>query len=246
MYGRLSYYYDNLMKEYVDYDAWVSYLVQLLKKSKIEGKDILDIGCGTGNITIPLQELGYELTGLDSSEDMLTIADQKAFEKQLRINWLKGDITQIAIYNSYDIIISCCDTLNYIVDERELEKTLYKIYNSLNSHGVLLFDLNTVYKYKTLYGDETFTYTSEDLCYIWDNDYSLTENTIEYEINFFVKEENSLYSRFQEIHLQKGYDYDFILKILKNIGYKEIYAYSFDSFNKPEDTTERVQYYAIK
>ncbi|MFZ7130786.1 MAG: class I SAM-dependent DNA methyltransferase [Eubacteriales bacterium] len=247
MYEKLASFYDNLMKEDIDYDQWTAYLIKLFQCYNLEAKNILDIGCGTGNLTIPLREKGFMVTGLDRSEEMLCIADNKAFHKNLSIPWLKGDITKIPIPSGYDAIISCCDTLNYILDPKILHNVFGKIYHALKDGGFFTFDLNTIYKYRENYGDHIFTYTSDEICYIWENNYQHNTDIIEYSIDFFVQDEKgSTYSRFVEHHQQRGYSHHEILSALYEIGFKDINGFSFKTTIEPTICDERIQYCARK
>lgn len=247
MYEKLSLIYDNLMNEDFDFIEWVEYLVKIFSKYESKGQKILDLGCGTGNIAIPLSEKHYKVLGIDISEDMLSIANNKAYEKGADIHLIKGDISKLKIKGNFDIVISCCDTLNYILDLNIMEEIFNNVYNLLESGGLFTFDLNTFYKYKELYGNNTFTYTSEDICYIWDNLFHDQTNIIEYNIDFFVKNEsNKYYDRFQEFQKQRAYDHKIVMNLLSKVGFKKIHAYTFNTFEYVGNHDERIQYCALK
>lgn len=247
MYENMSQVYDCLMEQDVDYLEWTRYIQKILLKYNRKTKSILDIGCGTGNITIPLSEAGFNMSGIDLSEEMLSLADKKSFQKKLKIRWLKGDITKYNINQNYDAIISCCDTLNYIVNIEDLYKVFKNIFNAINTNGVFLFDLNSFHRISNIYGNNVFTYTSNNINYIWENNYCEETKINEYFLIFFIKnEENNYYTRLEEVHYQRAYAQENIFELLYQVGFKKVDVYSFNTLNQPIKSDERIQYCALK
>lgn len=239
----MSQIYDQLMREEVDYDKWSTYIQNILQKDQSKMSTILDLGCGTGNITIPLSKMGYEMTGVDLSEDMLSIADTKAFDQKQNIKWIHGDMTEFKVKKSYDGIISCCDCINYILETKDLLKVFQNVYMSLKEGGVFTFDIHAPYRIKEIYRDETFTYTSDELCYIWENSFDEDSCVIEYYLNIFIKNhKDSNYTRSEEFHYQRAYEMEEIKELLIQSGFKTIDVFSFGSFEKPTAHTERLQF----
>lgn len=243
MYKEMSQIYDQLMREDVDYGKWSSYIQSILEKYQGQVSTILDLGCGTGNITIPLSKMGYEMTGIDLSEDMLSIADSKAFEEKKHIKWIKGDMVDFRMKNHFDAIISCCDCINYILDSEKLLKVFQNAYMSLKEGGVFTFDIHAPHKIKEVYRNETFTYTSDELCYIWENSFDEDSSIIEYYLNIFIKNHgNSYYTRSEEVHYQRAYEVEEIKKLLLQSGFKTIDVFDFGLFEEPSENTERLQF----
>ena len=77
MYEQMSYVYDELIGE-APYDDWLQFTIQLFEKHGIKGKHVADVGAGTGEMSLRLAALGYDVTGIDYSNNMLRIAEQKA------------------------------------------------------------------------------------------------------------------------------------------------------------------------
>ena len=243
MYKEMSQIYDQLMREDVDYDKWSGYVQSILEKYQVQVATILDLGCGTGNITIPLSKMGYEMTGVDLSEDMLSIADGKAFEQKQNIKWIQGDMSGFSIKNAFDAIISCCDCVNYILETEDILKVFQNAYTSLREGGVFTFDIHAPYTLKQIYRNETFTYTSDELCYIWENSFDEDSSIIEYYLNIFIKKHRDpYYTRSEEIHYQRAYEIEEIKELLLESGFKTIDVFGFGSFEEPNEKTERLQF----
>lgn len=239
-YENLSLIYDSMIE--VDYDKWINFIAEYVSREKI-GKRALEIGCGTGNMTLKLKETGFDVIALDSSEDMLSCAQDKLFKKRYKVMFLKGDAKDFKIDKRFDIAFSFCDVYNYITDEKDLIKGFKNAYNHLLNNGVFIFDISTKYKLKNIIGNNTFTMNSDDLCYIWDNYFE--DDLVEMYITFFIKK-GELYKRVDENHIQRAYSIDLIKKSLIDSGFKEIEVYSDYSFNKIKDDGLRATFIAKK
>ena len=158
-YEDMSLVYDQLTQDQ-PYDAWFN-IVQTF--SKRESNDILDLGCGTGNLTHMLVPLG-NVIGMDLSVDMLTIANQKSNE----VRWLEGDMTSFKLNQKFNIITIFCDSLNYLSSSKEVKETFNKVYQHLTDDGVFLFDVHTVHKMNTLFNNQSYIDESENVFLAWD------------------------------------------------------------------------------
>lgn len=226
-YTNLSLVYDKLMD--VDYNQWTNFLVEYFNKEEkeLKYKKCLELGCGTGNMTVNLKKIGMDVTAMDSSEDMLTKADEKLRQLRYKVNFLKQDIRNFNLNRKYQYIFSFCDCFNYIIKEEEIRQSFENIYNHLEDKGYFIFDISTEYKLKEVIGEKTFTLNQDDVCYIWDN--YINNNIIEMYITFFVKE-GRLYRRFDERHIQAMHDTNKIVGILKEVGFTDIKIYDNYSF----------------
>ena len=139
--------YDLFMKD-VPYDKWVEYIEAIWKKFNCEPKLMAELGCGTGTMTTLFAKKGIEMIGIDSSEAMLSMAQEKAIHQNVDILYLLQDMREFELYGTVDCIISVCDSMNYILDEKDILKTFKWVNNYLNPKGLFIFDLNTEYKYK--------------------------------------------------------------------------------------------------
>ena len=155
-YGEFARVYD-MFQDNVDYQLWASWLKGQLKKFGISGGLVLDLGCGTGTMTELLAEAGYDMIGLDNSEEMLAEAMEKRVESGHDILYLMQDMQDFELYGTVRAVVSVCDSLNYITEEEELERVFSLVNNYLDPEGIFLFDMNTIYKYQTMIGGRTVT-----------------------------------------------------------------------------------------
>lgn len=236
-YENFAYIYDELMSE-VDYDKWLEYILKTINEKPLESKMLAEIGCGTGTMSILLAKKGYEMIGLDLSEDMLMVAREKALDEELDILFLQQDMTTFELFGSVDAIVSSCDSMNYI-HPSEISKVFERVHFYLNPGGVFIFDLNTRYKFMDVYHNQTFSEVGEDFAYIWENEYNEEEESNEYDITFFVEDED-IYLRFDEYHKEYVHSIELLKTYIEAAGLKFVKAvddYSDIEFNSK---TERV------
>lgn len=244
MYDEFSKIYDTLMED-VDYNAWTEYIVKLFEKHDVKPNNILDLACGTGNITIPLSKSGYSMYGIDISESMLTIAENKARSNKCKIKFIQQDIRKLNLSEKFDAVTCACDGINYIIEEKELIHALSRIYNVLNDGGIFIFDISSYFKLRFILGNNTLFEEKNDICYCWENEFDLSTSMVKMKLNFFVPKD-SLYHRFEEVHYQKAYKNSFVINSLKSCGFSKVNCYNCFSLDEPKETNERVAFVATK
>lgn len=232
--------YDELMDN-IPYEEWGDYLLGLLKEYGVEDGLVLDMGCGTGSITEILNHAGYDMIGIDNSEDMLEIAMEKKEISGHDILYLLQDMREFELYGTVRGIVSICDSMNYITEEEDLEEVFRLVNNYLDPKGIFIFDFNTIYKYREILGDQTIAESRDECSFIWDNYYYEEEEINEYELSLFIQESNSeLYRKYKETHYQKAYDLKTIRRLIEQSGLEYITAYDAFTRNEPVDTSERI------
>lgn len=239
--------YDTFMDN-IPYEEWCEYLKSLLYHYGVADGIVLDMGCGTGAITELLCKAGYDMIGIDNSENMLSIATQKAADKQLDILYLLQDMREFELYGTVGAIVSICDSINYILEEDELLQVFRLVNNYLDPGGIFVFDLNMPYKYEML-GDVTIAENREDCSFIWDNYYDEHEKINEYELSIFVRGENQqrevpdegeVFIRFFETHYQRAYDLKIIRSLIEKAGMQFVAAYDAFTYESPKPDSERI------
>ena len=178
--------YDIFMDN-IPYEEWAEYLSRLLAEYEVTDGIVLDLGCGTGTLTELMAARGFDMIGVDYSEEMLEIAMEKRAESGRDILYLLQDMREFELYGTVRAVISICDSLNYITEEAELEEVFRLVNNYLDPEGVFIFDFNTVYKYREILGDQTIAESREDCSFIWDNYYYEEEQINEYELSLFLR-----------------------------------------------------------
>lgn len=246
MYEEFAQVYDELMKE-IDYSKWSDYIQRLFFNSKRDIKTVLEFGCGTGNITCNLAQKGLNMTAVDLSEAMLTVADEKADRMGLKnIQFYLGDMSNFKINQTFDAVISCCDSVNYLPDLEALQSFFLSSFECLESEGILLFDVNTVTKYKKTIMDNTYVYDLDDIFCVWENEPDFTENAMHLNLTFFEKNKNGTYNRHEENQVQYFYTIEDIHRCLANSGFENMKYYDFGTLLQGSNEGERIQVIAEK
>lgn len=227
----------DLFMDNVPYVQWSEYLISLLKSYGVEDGLVLDLGCGTGKMTRLLSDAGYDMIGVDSSEEMLEIATEA---EQEEILYLCQDMREFELYGTVAAVVSVCDSMNYILEEEELLTVFRLVNNYLDPGGVFIFDLNTLYKYRELLGEQTICENREDASFIWENIYDEEEQINEYDLTLFVQEESGLYQKFEETHFQRGYELLTIRRLLEAAGMEYVTAYDAFTREEPGEDSERI------
>lgn len=236
----------DLFMDNVPYDKWCKYVLKLLKQFNITEGIVLDLGCGTGTLTELLADAGFDMIGIDNSDEMLDIATEKKIQSGHDILYLLQDMREFELYGTVRAIISICDSINYILNYEELVKVFSLVNNYLDTDGIFIFDLNTKYKYKELLGNTTIAENREKSSFIWENYYYDEEAINEYDLTLFIQKEGHSYEKFVETHYQKIYSIEEIQSALKESGLKYITAYDAFTSNSPHEESERIYIIACK
>ena len=233
----------DLFMDNVPYEEWSDYLIQILHKNHVEDGLVLDLGCGTGKMTRLLAKAGYDMIGVDISDEMLGIAMAQESEGA-DILYLNQDMREFELYGTVKAVVSICDSMNYITEEEDLLAVFQLVNNYLDPGGIFVFDLNTIYKYREILGETTICENREEGSFIWDNYYDEEEQINEYDLTLFIKEEDGRYRKYEETHFQRGYELGQIKNLLEEAGLEFIACYGEGSFDAPEEDSERVYFIA--
>lgn len=241
VYQNFAYFYDELMS-HAPYDKWIQLTKDIIEEYNLVNPSIVDLGCGTGEITLGLTSETNNLTGVDYSAEMLSIAMNKATEENKRINWIKQDIRQLEGFNNIDLIVSYCDVINYITKVSEVEKVFEHVYASLSDSGVFTFDVHSQAYVINQLINQTFADVSENTAYIWYCHEGDKVGAMEHEITFFVKNEDETYEKMTEYHYQQVFSIEFYKEALQKAGFQNIkISNDFDLTNeKLTSETDRI------
>lgn len=235
-YTHLALVYDRLMED-APYQEWVRFAQMEWERYGHQPQQIIDLACGTGTMSILLAQAGYQVAGIDLSEEMLCVTQEKAQEKGLKLNLYQQDMREFVSPEPVDSIVCFCDSLNYITSAAGVKQTFDQVYQALKPGGVFLFDVHSLYKIREVFGDHTFTLTEDGISYIWECECD-GEDSVMHDLTIFVQE-GPLYRRFDEVHVQRGYALEDLLHWLENSGFKEIHSYADFEWMPPDETSER-------
>lgn len=234
----------DLFMDNVPYEQWCAYITGVLREHDIKEGPILDLGCGTGELTRLLAKEGYDLTGVDASPEMLQEALGRQEEQQ--ILYLLQPMQELELDGCVRAVCSVCDCINYVLEEEELLETFRRVWTCLEPGGIFIFDVNTDYKYRQLLGDNTFAESRDEGAFIWENYYDEESSVNEYDLTLFIPEETGLYRRYTETHLQRKYPLLLLEKFLRETGFSEVEMYEDYTKSPAREDSERVTFIARK
>jgi ubiquinone/menaquinone biosynthesis C-methylase UbiE len=241
--------YDALMDN-IAYAEWNQYLTKLLQKNGIFGGSVIaELGCGTGNMTRLLAASGYRMIGVDLSVEMLMLARAKEeIEEPLDILYIQQDMTELSLNGTVDALVSVCDSMNYLTEQRQLEQVFDRVARYMAKDGVFIFDMKTPYFYREVCGANTFAEDREDVSFIWDNYYDDESRINEYALSLFVpcdEADDSLWRKYTEYHYQRAYDVQEVRDAAAKAGLMVHSVYDAFTSEPPRLDSERV-YFVVK
>ncbi|OMI27589.1 SAM-dependent methyltransferase [Bacillus haynesii] len=240
IYKGFSSIYDKLMS-HAPYDQWVSWIEKMIGAQQKERIRVLDLACGTGEISVRLAGKGYDVTGIDISEDMLAQAQYKAAIRQLDIQFLQQDMRELAGHGQeFDAVVICCDSLNYLKNEKDVFDTFKNVFSLLKEGGLLLFDVHSVYKMDVIFPGSTYADQDEEVSVIWQSYAGDEPHSAVHDLTFFV-ENGDVYERFDESHEQRTFQTEKYISLLEQVGF-EVQCVTAD-FSKLEPSAESERHF---
>lgn len=236
MYNEFADFYDILMKD-TDYESWASFYEEIFKKYNITPSLVLDLGCGTGTLTEIMAKKGYDMTGVDSSCAMLGKAMEK---KQGSSLYLNQSMTDFELYGTMGAIVSSLDCINYITDEDELFKVFGLVHNYLDYDGVFIFDINSRYKLENILGGNCYTYDEDGIFYTWESFFDKESSLCDFELKFFIEDEDGRYDRFDEYQTERAWDMNELSRLMEKAGLREIEFFADRKLVAPGEKEERI------
>jgi SAM-dependent methyltransferase len=233
------------MSETADYNrVFAEYFKAIVGHGEFTEKNniLLDLGCGTGNLSKRFAGAGFDVLGVDLSEDMLSIAAEKC--AGLDIRFIKQDIRKLDLYGTVNVTVAAFDVLNHLTDLTDLRDCFKKVYLFTEPGGVFLFDYNTIYYHEEVLASNTFNYDYDDFFCSWENDcdddYKVTMN-----INVFEKT-GDLYRRFNETIIEKTFKKETIIELLTECGFTVEIKDFYTGLDYIRYKTEKILFTAIK
>lgn len=239
-YNKFAWFYDKLQSE-VDYDGICSLIDGFIKKYSAENEVIVDLACGTGNLSERFYKLGYDVIGVDLSQDMLEEALEKKYDRELDISYLCQDMRELDLMGAADVIVCVLDSLNHLGSFEDLRRTFERVSMFTCDGGLFIFDMNTPYKHREVLGNNSFCYDMEGLFCAWQNELS-EDGSVQITLDFFEEKENGSYERFTESFREIVFDSELVDEELKKNDFEIIGRYDDFSENPVNDNSQRVLY----
>ncbi|EOR23706.1 class I SAM-dependent methyltransferase [Cytobacillus oceanisediminis] len=244
-YQQFAYLYDRLMND-VPYDKWVELVKKAVSDYKVNGANLLDLACGTGELSIRFSQAGFRVTGVDLSEDMLSVAQAKTIEAGEGVFYLEQDMSRLEGLPVFDLVCICCDSINYLRTEEDVINTFKGVYEHLDENGLFIFDVHSLYKMNQLFINQTYAVNDEDLSLIWQCYEGENPNSVEHDLSFFeLDEESGMYHRYDELHFQRTYSVEQYSEWLDLTGFSVVKVEA-DFSEGIEDLAERIFFYCKK
>lgn len=238
-YGKFAQFYDKLTFD-VPYGEYADFIEKQIKKNNIKPELVLDLACGTGTLAALLSSRGYDMIAADGSTEMLGQAIEKYGND--KILFLNQPMQEFELYGTVDVIICALDSLNYLTEDGDLEKVFALCHNYLNDDGIMIFDVNSEYKFNNIFADNTFTYETDDIFYVWENYYDEDEKLCDFFLTFFLENEDGFYERVDEHHVERCYSDEEIKSALKESGFETYETYDGYTENPIQEDSERIVY----
>ena len=239
MYDDFAGVYDTLMDDY-DYDAWSRYYLSLIDGMLVKRPDrMVECACGTGGLTVPLNRRGYQMTGVDLSQEMLWIAAQKARKMGIGLPFIQQDMRRLHLHRQMDAVIATCDGVNYLLTEEDVSAFFRAAYAAMRPGGVLIFDISTPWKLENVLGDQLICEDREDVTYVWQNSFNKKTGICEMALCFFLREKDGRYRRIDEEQKQRAHTREGLTALLQSCGFTEVHVYGNSRMESPRDKEQR-------
>ena len=242
-YERFAEVYDELMTD-IPYDEYVQWISEFAPADQFP--KLLDIGCGTGTLAFMLHQAGYQVSGIDLSEEMLAVASARFEEMGISIPLFAMSMDELDGFEQLDVAIIPIDSINYVTEQQKVFETLQRIYASLRHGGQLFFDVHSLFKMDEIFLEGPFTYDDGEIAYVWHTEPGEFEHSVYHQMTFFVQTENGLFERFDEEHFQRTFSFTQFEKWLKEIGFSQVEVTADWTMEAPIEENERIFIRAVK
>ena len=242
-YHNLAVSYDRLTND-VDYGATVDFYYEIMKREGVSPRTAVDLACGTGSVTVLLAEKGLQVTGVDLSEEMLTVAQQKAWELDNPPRFICQPLQELYLPRAVDLAVCALDSLDYITNPADCEEAIRRVYKVLNPGGIFIFDVNTPEKLRAMDG-QMFIDEDDDVYCVWRGEFDEETNICSYGMDLFQRR-GDFWERSFEEHREYAYSQEQLVGYLKAAGFTHIAVYGDRSFSAPEAGEQRIYIKARK
>ena len=242
-YEKLAASYDRLTED-IPYAEILAFYREILRQYGVKPASAVDLACGTGSMAILLAGEGLEVTAVDRSEEMLTVAYGKAMELENPPYFVRQKLQQLRLPKPVDLAVCCLDGMNYITEPAQLRAVLARVYKALKPGGVFIFDVNTEAKLSALDG-RIFVDEDDEVFCLWRADYDPDSRICSYGMDIF-RRQGRLWERSAEEHLEYAYRLDELTAWLREAGFTDVRAFADRKPEAPAPDEQRVFFAARK
>lgn len=243
-YGCFAQYYD-LLTDNVEYEKIAARYDELVCRFGGRREILLDLGCGTGSLSESMSRLGYDVIGVDSSEEMLNTALNKKYDSGLNIQYLLQDMRKLDMFGTIDVTVSALDCFNHLDSLDDIKKAFERVSLFAFPDGLFIFDMNTPYKHEMVLSNNAYIYERDEVYCVWQNFFEKENNTVTINLDFFI-EEDGMYHRESESFCERAYNSNEIKRLLEETGFELLGEYDGFEENPPNEKSERIVYVAKK
>jgi ubiquinone/menaquinone biosynthesis C-methylase UbiE len=242
-YHALASSYDRLTQD-VNYEAIVAFYHEILKKEGVAPKSAIDLACGTGSVALLLAQRYNRVLGVDMSEEMLTVACQRAQEQGNMPTFICQKLQELRLPRAVDMAVCALDGLDYILDPADCKEAILRVYKALNPGGIFIFDVNTPEKLRAMDG-QVFLDEDDDVYCVWRGEFDEETNICSYGMDLFQREGEQWYRSFEE-HREYAYSVPQLTVYLKAAGFTHIRVYADGKLEAPQPGEQRIYFSARK
>ena len=237
-YGDFAYYYDSLTHN-VEYEKRAEYIYGLLAENGVGKGILLDLACGTGTLSLLLEKKGFDVLGVDASEDMLSVAQEKKMSGNSNAIFLCQKMQDLDLFGTIDAAVCTLDSINHVTDENDVKEILRKVALFMNDGGIFIFDVNTLYKHREILSDNTFVQDLDDVYCVWQNTCH-DGKTVDVCLDIFeYDEEADAYIRTTEEFSEKAYELSELEKWASEVRFETVGIYEEMTRNEVSEKTQR-------
>ncbi len=245
MYTSFAEVYDQLMDD-VNYERWADLYREILMAYGVNGGKVCECACGTGGLTIPLQRRGYQMTGVDLSQEMLWIAAQKARKQGMGIPFVQQDMRKLHLHRQMDAVLATCDGVNYLLGDEDAAAFFSAAWNALRPGGVLAFDVSTPWKLENMLGSQIICEDRPQVTYMWQNRYDAARRLLDMHLCIFIRQKDGTYRRIDEEQRQRGHTIEGLTALLHGVGFTNVHVFGNSRMESPREGEQRWHFAAMK
>ena len=232
----------DLLTQNVPYDEIAAYYDNILQGLGA-GRLLLDMGCGTGNLTIRLAGMGYDVIASDASVEMLSAAQAKPQEG---VRWICQSMTETELYGAAEAAVSTLDSINHLASTEEMGMCFERLAQNMEKGGIFAFDVNTIYKHREILADNTFIYDVDGAYCAWQNSFNPNDGSVDIELDLFIENKDGSYSRGFESFREIAAGEAEIRALLERAGFKTELVYDYLTYDPPRADSEKLLFAARK